>query len=152
MKKTFLILLLMALTSCMAYAQWEQQAVITKVTANAKVVSFVCAVDSVTTYTSKSFEFNELGKATLYFNALCESIKGSPKVTAVLYGIQNDDGVKKDSLYTLFSARTAETILVDTISITGIAKYYTKYAVQLRGIALGRKDTRVWLRVYGIKD
>jgi hypothetical protein len=97
------------------------------------------------------FDFRDLGDKTMFFGALCNSATSTTKVSASIWG--SFDGVSVDSLTSLFVDRTAETNLVDTISVSAIGKKYPFYYIKLKGGASGNTaDTKVRITIYAIKD
>jgi hypothetical protein len=151
MKNVFVALLLLCISATITFAQWEQNARVMSATSNTKSVVFVATVPTTGTYTSTAFEFKDLGKYTMYFGTLCNSATAGVKISASIWG--SFDGLAKDSLTTLYVDRTAETNLIDTLSLTGVKKYYPYYFIRLKGGSSGNAvDTRVQLSIYAIKD
>jgi len=145
----YLMLIMMAVT--MSFAQYIDNAKIISSSTETKLTQFYATVGTTAVLTSNRFDGREFGDATMYFGVLCNSATSTVKVSASIWG--SFDGASVDSLTTLFVDRTAETNLVDTISLSAIGKKYPFYYIKLKGGSSGNTaDTKVRLTIYAIKD
>jgi len=147
--KKLIAMLFISIGLC--FGQFEENAKVLTSSSQVKQITFYLTVNATATHSSSGFECKDLGKKIMYFGTLCNSATAGVKISASIWG--SFDGVNKDSLTTLFVDRTAETNLVDTISVTAMQQKYPYYYICFRGGASGNAvDTKVRLTVYAIKD
>ena len=145
------IVMMVMLVATMAFSQYIDNSKVLSASTVSKIVQDYATVGTTAVLTSNRFDFREFGLNTMYFGVKCNSATSTVKVSASIWG--SFDGESIDSLTTLFVDRTAETNLVDTISLSSIQKRYPFYYIKLKGGSSGNTaDTKVRLTIYAIKD
>jgi hypothetical protein len=145
------IVMMVMFVATMAFSQYIDNSKVLSTSTNAKLIQFYATVGTTAVLTSNRFDVRDFGLTDFYFGVKCNSATSTVKVSASIWG--SFDGESIDSLTTLFVDRTAETNLVDTITLATIKAKYPFYYIKLKGGSSGNTaDTKVRLTIYAIKD